>query len=416
MKRAVIAMAIAACNSHGSSSTLLVDGLVIGISEGEQRAFRLDRSGVSTMNAPEALGATIAENQLVLNVACNAVPGTTGPTREFELELLESDGAVTVVTVEVHPSGLPPCAPRLIACVHTIPEPSQGSGRSPCLDGNLAGTHGTTAIDSMTADKCRTDELVPGARIEFDYLGSDQFSNLNQPDRALLLHLVNPDSTDGELNFAVATDSPLKTPPSHIDECVSLPNANIVGTFSLDWTIVRGLSPSDPLVAAGTWELAWNKSGMGTDVMVEKYGLEVLGCATASGCTPGCATNSGCVPVRRSVQQQLGPEWCIPTATTDRTSVKMRLWATPAPGEKTYPINISTSQWTGSTTPTFDGDGHRGDNITVQASAPSIPMDVQVDVDSGMGDLKVTIDGNAMSSQYGPPHDLTLHIGGACLQ
>jgi hypothetical protein len=383
VRRAVVALVIAACDSQASSSTLLVDGMVISVSEGESRTFRLERTGVSVNNPPAALGASVDGDQLVLNVRCDAVPGTSGPPRELELDL-DSD----VVTVEVHPSALPPCDPRVVACLHEVSSDVEPTGMNPCIDPatGRAGPRGFKAIDNTTADQCPIDE----PRIDFDYVDPmTHFSDPTQRDQALLFHLVNPDPTDAPLNFVVTTDAPLKLPLGSHDACTSLPNANIVGTFTAEYTIVRGTTAADPLVAAGQWELGWNKHHNGMTVGFEPYGIEVYSCEDGSPtCTP---------------HRLLGaPQWCIPSHAGQATSIHMNVWASPdMDGPSAYKIGVF-AKWDGATTApiTLIGDGQRGNPIEVGASHASIPIDVLMDVETGTGPITVTLTGKGSAPLY----------------
>jgi hypothetical protein len=194
----------------------------------------------------------------------------------------------TDVVVQVQPSAMGACAPSLLACPPL--EDCTPMSIATCTAANALG-RGPIVLRYMP----RTD-----------------------PDQTIAFTIDNPDSAIPVAGH-ITTDAPIKFPQNagSMSFCAYAPNSNIVGNFTIDWSVAAApASESAPVISSGEYRLDWNAA--------ESYDVEVESCA---------AEGARCTLHRYTDPQALpnNAQWCIDydSATPVATTLGLRIWAQP---------------------------------------------------------------------------------------
>ena len=164
-----------------------------------------------------------------------------------------------------------------------------------------------------------------------------------------------------------ATDAPLHFAPKdgQTEFCAPITNTNVISTFDLSYTVVRGIDATAPIVATGAYAVSWNRG-----MVPDPYGAEYQWCAAdGPGSTPCAAMRAiGTTPL----------QWCLFKAQPGTAlRVGMRLWAAPEPSPKQYQITTEAS-WAGGAQPIVlvVPPVRKPDQLTFNVTNGTIPLDL----------------------------------------
>ncbi|MEP6861782.1 MAG: hypothetical protein ABJE66_14235 [Deltaproteobacteria bacterium] len=345
MRAALTLMVVVACGSQ-QTGVELESGPLISVTEGDAPRHIHVTGAAKLTTSPDVTWASFdgSSGDLVIAPPCTAVPGTSGAPRLFYMQLDSTD-----VVVQVQPSAAGKCAPSLRACLVT----------ADCTPASMPTCAPQSALGHV---------LLPVS-----------YASATDPDQTLVFTIENPDPTVA-LGGHITTDAPIKFRPNSDSTsfCAYMPNSNIAGDFTLDWTIaVAPVSPDAAMVSSGEYHLDWNAD--------DAYDIEVEWCATdGTSCTLHRYTAPSPLP---------NAQWCIDhkPMTAVGMTLGLRIWARSMMGMDSYRLTLGAKLGSATKVTLTSSTRRLPDALDLDLDRMSVPAEVTADLSTPPASDRLTL-------------------------